>query len=77
MRLAGSNAKDQGRVEILMNSQWGTICDDNFGPAEAAVVCGSLGFSRLVKHMCAFDKLTMDLFAHNLAVLKDFVYNYP
>ncbi|KAH3690275.1 hypothetical protein DPMN_192154 [Dreissena polymorpha] len=29
-----------------MNGEWGTICDDNFGEAEAGVVCGMLGFAR-------------------------------
>ncbi|KAH3788506.1 hypothetical protein DPMN_166651 [Dreissena polymorpha] len=29
-----------------MNGEWGTICDDNFGEAEAGVVCGMLGYAR-------------------------------
>ena len=33
-----------GRLEIYLNSEWGTICDDNFGFVEATVACRQLGF---------------------------------
>ena len=45
LRLAGGNIPNEGRVEICMNNQWGTVCDDSWGSADATVVCRQLGYS--------------------------------
>ena len=34
-----------GRLEILVNDEWGTICDGYFGFEEAQVACRGLGYS--------------------------------
>jgi len=34
-----------GRLEIRYNDTWGTVCDDEFNEAAAAVACKMLGFT--------------------------------
>ena len=33
-----------GRIEVLHNNQWGTVCDNYFSLVDGHVVCGMLNY---------------------------------
>lgn len=43
VRLVGGANSSEGRVEVRMFGEWGTVCDDDFNEAAAVAVCRSLG----------------------------------
>nr|XP_055045526.1 scavenger receptor cysteine-rich type 1 protein M130-like [Misgurnus anguillicaudatus] len=43
VRLVDGDNLCSGRVEVLYNNQWGTVCDAGWDLTDAAVVCNSMG----------------------------------
>lgn len=39
---------EAGRLEILFDGEWGTVCGSDFEKREAEVACRMLGFNRSV-----------------------------
>jgi len=41
--VAGGKGTVFGRLEVWTNSAWGSVCENNFGLADAAVACREMG----------------------------------
>lgn len=49
--MVGGSAPNKGRVEVLWNGQWGTICADYlFDRVDAEVICKYMGFEGVKLH---------------------------
>ena len=45
VRITGGTSPTIGRIEVCINSTWGTICDESWDDRAASVVCRQLGHS--------------------------------
>ena len=44
VKLVDGSSSNEGRVEICINNQWGTVTDDGWNSNNAKVVCQQLGY---------------------------------
>ena len=46
LRLVDGDLPSNGRVEVCVNGQWGTVCDNNnyWSEVDAQIVCRQLGY---------------------------------
>ena len=45
IRLSNSSTSMNGRVEVCLNGDWGTVCHDHWSTVDANVACRQLGYS--------------------------------
>ena len=54
VRLVGGSEQFEGRVEVCINDQWGTVCDDYWSGSDATVICRQLGYAYTGSELTSF-----------------------
>ena len=44
IRLVNGTTLQEGRLEVCIYSNWGTVCNDGWGDSDSFVVCRQLGY---------------------------------
>ena len=50
IRLVDGPTVNEGRIEVLHDGEWGTVCDDSYNLNVANVYCRMLGYTRAEKY---------------------------
>ena len=66
IRLVNGNSEMEGRVEICLNDEWGTVCDQMWDDTDAGVVCQQLdlqsnGIVKPIQHVYNFKYFLISL----------------
>ena len=80
VRLVGGSEQFEGRVEVCINEQWGTVCDDYWSGSDATVICRQLGYaytgseltSFVVLQCCTFETLLFGSYTYLYSIASVF-----
>ena len=60
IRLTGGGSGLMGSVEVCLDNEWGTVCDDQWDGADSDVACAQLGYPRGSCHLIQTDILVLE-----------------